>query len=560
MTIAPAQLPTRHFDFLKLKYHIELQHQIAFPNFLYFVLRRANLGETLTESEKDWLKQQKLFAALQIIELEAQLQPYHVQEQIRMQTEFEQLQAKYQRYLTQPLTIDLHPILWKIDQQRLIYDTELKFLQDHQFEEILALIRKIRDFELLKHRYHAAQHPDFLPERQLFIILQRLQAKEELSESEAEWLLDQNLLDTFAIYEQQEQEKPLKAEFVQLKAKYQVSDHPDSTIKSLLYSILQKLEANTALNIAEVEWLKPQWQLTKLLDLHQKLADQQRFTVLKRKYKATHSKEQSPQSQLCQVLTAVHRDQPIDEATIAWLEQQGLPETANITRQHHFQQLCRKYRIIRPAFDPFYAIMLKIERKERLERMQVAQLIDEGQLRRDGEIAKAHHRLEAEFYEQEYHRTGNKWKIVNAISDWRKAGELQQALNLTETLNWKKISDHKLKAALLTNRGFTLKDRSDFLQAFECAEQAITLNPKAFQPCLLLSILSYKTADYTNGDIWMQKATERGANPGDLDYEMKRLVRNAKNAEERKRLVDYLLKTDPQRYSWVKDYQKQPTE
>ncbi len=556
MTIAPAQLKTRHFDFLKLKYHIDLQQQTTFQDFLYFILRRANSGNSLTESEKTWLKQQKLFATLQIIELEAQLQPYQVQEQMRMQKEFERLQAKYQRYLTQPLTINLHPILWKLDQRRLIYDAEIQFLQEHQFEEVLALIRKIRDFELLKHRYRAVQHSDFLPEGQLFIILQRLQAKEELSEAEAEWLLDQNLLDTFAIYEQQEQEKPLEAKFVQLKAKYQVSDHPDGSIRSLLHSILQKLEANTALNIAEVEWLKPQQQLNQLLIRHQKLANQQRFTELKRKYKATHSKEQSPQSKLCKVLIAIDADQPIDPATIDWLEKQGLPESARIVRHHHFQQLCRKYRIIRPPFDPFYEIMLKLEREERLERLQVAQLINEEQLQRDGKIAKAHHCLEAAFYEQEHRRTGNGWNIVNAMSDWRKAGELDQALNLTQNLNWKKISDRRLKAALLTNRGFTLKDRSDFLEAFQCAEQAITFNPQAFQPCLLLSILSYKTADYTNGDIWMQKAIERGANPGDLDYEMKRLVKNAKNAEERKRLVDYLLKTDPQRYSWAKEYQK----
>lgn len=557
MTIAPAQLQTRHFALLKLQY--SANREVTCPNFLYFILRRANLGHSITEAEQNWLKQQRLFRAVEIIRLEAQLKSYQAEDENQLVAEFDQLRSKYQPFLTHALTHDLHPILWKLDHQWLLDNTETQFLRDHLSEDLSNLAQKIQGFSVLKQKYRAANHPDFLPEGQLFVILQRLWAKEKLSESEAEWLLDQNLLDTFAIYEQQEQEKLLEAKFVQLKAKYQVSGHPDYSIKSLLHSILQKLEANVALNIAEVEWLKTQ-QLNNLLIRHQKLADQQRFTQLKLKYKATHSKEQSPQSQLCQVLTAIDAEQPIDEATIAWLEQQGLTESARIVRHHHFQRLCRKYRIINPAFNPFYEIMLKLERKERLERMQVAQLINQEQLRRDGEIAKAHYCLEAEFYEQEHRRTANKWKIVNAISDWRKAGELDRALNLTQNLNWKKISDHKLKAALLTNRGFTLRDRTkdshDFIEAFQCAEQAIALNPQAFQPYLLCATLFYKTADYTNGDIWMQKAIERGANPSDLDYEMKRLVKNAKNAGERKQLVDYLLKTDPQRYSWAKEYQK----
>jgi tetratricopeptide (TPR) repeat protein len=204
--------------------------------------------------------------------------------------------------------------------------------------------------------------------------------------------------------------------------------------------------------------------------------------------------------------------------------------------------------------------MLKLERKERLERIQVARLINERQLLRDGEIAKAHHRLEAEFYEQEHRRTGNKWNIVNAISDWRKAGELEQALNLTQNLNWQRISDHKLKAALLTNRGFVLRDQGDYSDSEECAMQSIQLDPQRPEPYLLMATLCFRQANFASGDIWRQKAIERGANPGDLDYEMKRLVKNAKNAEERKQLVDYLLKTDPQRYGWVKEYQKQSAE
>ncbi|WP_228059270.1 hypothetical protein [Nostoc sp. LEGE 06077] len=56
---------------------------------------------------------------------------------------------------------------------------------------------------------------------------------------------------------------------------------------------------------------------------------------------------------------------------------------------------------------PFYEIMLKLEKKERLDILLVTQLIEKNMLSRDGKIAIAHSRLEAEFYEQKFKRTGN---------------------------------------------------------------------------------------------------------------------------------------------------------
>lgn len=556
MTIEHAQLESRYFDLLNLKYCIDRRQSVTSPGFLYFILRRANLGYLLTESEKAWLKQRHLFDTLETIELEAQLRAYQTQEEIQMEAEFEQLQAKYQPFLTRSLSRHVHPILWKIDHHQLLDDLETQFLQNNLFEDLLQLAQKIQGFALLKQKYGAANHSEFLPDGQLVIILQRLQENESLSDTEILWLLDENLSDTLAIYKAQEQEKQIEAALVQLKAKYQVSDHPDCSVGSRLHSILQKLEAETPLDSAAITWLKTQPQVEHLLHLHQKLAEQHRFAKLKQNYHATHSSEQSTQSKLYKVLKAIDASQIIDGATVDWLEKQGLPETARIACDPHFQQLRRKYRIINPAFIPFYQIMLRLERKERLERVQVAQLIDEKQLLRDGEIAKAHHRLEAEFYEQEYRHTGNKWKIVTAMSDWRKANEFERALSLTQNLKLKAISDNKLKAALLTNRGFTLKDCSSLSEARTCAEQAIEFNPRAFQPYLLMAILSYKSCDFNNGDQWMQQAVSRGAEPGDLDYEMKRLVKNTKETEERQKLIHYLLEIDSQRYAWAKAYQK----
>lgn len=198
--------------------------------------------------------------------------------------------------------------------------------------------------------------------------------------------------------------------------------------------------------------------------------------------------------------------------------------------------------------------MLKLERQERLERLQVAQLIDQRLLSREGAITRAHHCLEAEFYEQEHRRTGSKWQIVSAVSEWRKANQFERALSLTQNLDWKKISDKKLRAALLTNRGFVLRDDGSYEDATICAKQALDANPDVFQPYLLMATLCYRRGDFVAGDDWKRQAIARGANPGDLDHEMKRLVTNTKEGDQRQALIRYLLETDPTRYAWARDY------
>lgn len=39
---------------------------------------------------------------------------------------------------------------------------------------------------------------------------------------------------------------------------------------------------------------------------------------------------------------------------------------------------------------------------------------------------------------------------------------------------------------------------------------------------------------------------------------MKRVVKNAKDENKRREVVEYLLKKDPHRYAWANSYLKQP--
>ncbi|WRH68193.1 MAG: hypothetical protein RSE13_08140 [Planktothrix sp. GU0601_MAG3] len=54
------------------------------------------------------------------------------------------------------------------------------------------------------------------------------------------------------------------------------------------------------------------------------------------------------------------------------------------------------------------------------------------------------------------------------------------------------------------------------------------------------------------------ESLKRGASPKDQDAEMKQIVKNAKDENKRREVVEYLLKKDPNRYAWAKSYLKKP--
>ena len=150
----------------------------------------------------------------------------------------------------------------------------------------------------------------------------------------------------------------------------------------------------------------------------------------------------------------------INNTEIDWLKNNGYEDIIILAQHKHFATLKRKYGLIDPTLpiEPFYEIMLKLEKKERLDPVLVFQLIEKDLLSRDGKIALAYYRLEAEFYESEVHRTGHKWHIPTASSYWRKANEPEQALKVTN-LDLSKIRESNLKSAILVTRGAAFRDR-----------------------------------------------------------------------------------------------------
>ncbi|WP_413199521.1 tetratricopeptide repeat protein, partial [Nostoc piscinale] len=327
------------------------------------------------------------------------------------------------------------------------------------------------------------------------------------------------------------QELEKTREFKNLKLKYKAHQYEDSSPKSHLYKILKNLEREHKLREQDINFLKKR----KLTDTIQ-IANEQYISLLKSK---------------------IHLEELPNDLEIEWLKNNGREDIIVLAQQKHYAILKRKYGLIEPnlPMHPFYEIMLKLEKKERLDIVLVTQLIEQNMLSREGKIATAHSRLEAEFYEQEIMRTGNNWNIPNASSYWRKANEPEQALRVTE-LDLNKVKENKLKSAILVTRGGAFRDMNNLDEAEKCAKKAIDFHSDSYQPYTLLGAIYYDRFEYSKGDYYFDEAIKRGAKPGDIDDEIKRIFRSIKDEENRHKAAIYLLNKDPNRYEWAKCYLK----
>ncbi|NEQ70241.1 MAG: hypothetical protein F6K21_33070 [Symploca sp. SIO2D2] len=565
------KLQEKHFAALREKYQVGQHKSAKFNNFLYLILRKAELGIQLTNLEFQWLKENQLFTTTEIISL----QQYQATEKERLETELLQLKTKYQitTELELPLSSPVYSVLGKLDAGYTATDSELKLLDNHGLVNTIILIQDILIFSKLKVNYQATKHLSQFPEEPLYSILKKLDKRDQLADSEAEWLLENDFDKTLEIYWQQEQERQDKLKFAELKSKYKVSHHPDTSIDSPLYPILKKLNSEEELESSEWEWLEEQ-ELEELIEIERLRKNTIFFAELKNSYKATQYQASDPSSRLFKILrnleisklkkTNLSREFQelfkqvefqVSEEDINYLSKQGLNETTEIAKQIHFKILKDKYRIMgQLAMNPFYGIMLKLEREERLDPKQVIQLIEEDRLSRHGKIAIAYYRLEAIFYEKEYRRTGNRWNLPSASSNWRKASEPDKALKVTENVNWKKIKESDLSSALLVTRGAAFRDLAQLDKAENCAAQAVECQPNNHQPYTLMGAIYYDQGKYSEGDDWFEMAGERGAD--DTDDEIERIVKMTKDKEKRREVAQYLLNKDPNRYGWANSYLK----
>ncbi|MUG91028.1 hypothetical protein F7734_00310 [Scytonema sp. UIC 10036] len=579
----------KHFTTLKTKYQATQYQDVSPTSPLYLILRKVDLGIKLNLLDTEWLREQKLGFICQ--EQEDKLRDF-----VNLGVEFSQLKAKYKatNHSVSWQDSPLYFILCKIESGQLLTSGEVHWLTSNGLSQTNAIAQDIQQFTQLKSKYKATQYQNSYPDSPLYQILKKLELAELLNDFEYNFLLDNKLLETANIFKLQESEK--KNIFAQLIDKYQAKKHSERSLLSPLYPILQKIDARNNLSESEIQWLEQQG-LSETIAIAQELEKTREFAALKVKYKATGYEDCSPKSHLYKVLKRLELDsklseqdlnfmknrkltetiaianqkyaytlkakiesgETLNESEIQWLKNNGCENIITLFQKRHFIMLKKKYGLIdftnKLTLEPFYQILLKLERNERLEPLLFFNLVEQDLLSRDGKVALKYYSLEAEFYVQEFQRSGNKWHIPTASSYWRKANKSEQALQLTN-LDLNQIKDNTLKSAILVTRGAAFRDLDKLFDAESCAKKAMQYHALSYQPYTLMGAIAYDKGDYPNGDYWFREAIQRGAKTEDIDDEIKRVVRNTKDEEKRHTAAAYLLKKDSERYAWAKAYLK----
>ncbi|HAZ49835.1 MAG TPA: hypothetical protein DDW76_09030 [Cyanobacteria bacterium UBA11369] len=594
------QARLKHFTALKSKYQATKYEDSSPSSLLYLILRKADLGIEITDVEFDWLREHQLSETIEILQQKQQLR---IEEHKKLSAEFAQLKAKYKvnHYWISDISSLLYVILCKLESASGLNNSDVSWLRDRGLPQLAEMADKLRqDIELfaaLKVKYRADKHQNTSPSSHLYQILKRLEKEQQLSDSGVNWLKKNSLLETLEIYQQIAAAR--EAEFSQLKEKYGANKHPDSSTSSPLYSILRNVDADRQLDKSQLEWLEKNG-LSETLALVREIEQKRHFAELKAKYKSTQYEDASPSSHLYKVLqlidsgnllgeqdinflkkrkldetiaiaqeqyasslkSKVNAGEQLSESEIEWLKNNGREDIITLAQQKRFAALKRKYDASdykdNSPTSLLYEILLKLEKRERIEPKEVVWLRENRLLYPDHKIFIAYHTIEATFGEQEYKRTGNKWNLVNASSHWRKADKPQRALEVTEKLDIDKIKEDKLKSAIMTTRGGAFRDLAQLKDAENCARKAIEYQPNSHHPYTLMGAIYYDRRQYSEGDRWFNEAIKRGAKTEDIDAEIKKVVRDTKDKNQRQEVAEYLLKKDPVRYDWVRAYLKKP--
>ena len=292
-------------------------------------------------------------------------------------------------------------------------------------------------------------------------------------------------------------------------------------IEKYAASLKHKIEVGKQLSEADVNWLRKSGREEVIVFARQFAKEKKHFAILKEKYDVSEYKDQLPSCPLYAILQKLQKGERLEEIDVAWLQENKVEES-------------------QPPYS-YYSYYGE-------QRSQGRKLFN-------GKIRITYHKIEATFYEQEYDRTSNKWKLVNASSHGRKAEEPRSALKVTENLNFNTIKENKLKSALLTTRGGAFRDIHKLDDVEKCAKKAIEYQPQSHHPYTLMGAICFERGQYHEGERWFDEAIKRGASPKDRDAEIKRVVKNADN-NKRRQVVEYLLKKDPDRYAWAKSYLK----
>ena len=196
------------------------------------------------------------------------------------------------------------------------------------------------------------------------------------------------------------------------------------------------------------------------------------------------------------------------------------------------------------------ALLRQVANGQRLTVEDLAWLKTEAGYCWTDELQRAWHALEAAALAKAWESSGDPWNAVNASGHWRKAGEPERALRLTDVALAKVGSNPKLRSALATTRGGAMRDLRRLDEAKALASEAHQLTSSDYRPCTLLGAVHIELGDLPTGHEWYAKAESLGAPRQAIDHELRGLLMRS-SSHEQQRIREFLLRQDPERFSWL---------
>jgi hypothetical protein len=171
-------------------------------------------------------------------------------------------------------------------------------------------------------------------------------------------------------------------------------------------------------------------------------------------------------------------------------------------------------------------------------------------------LKREHYAEKARSQEEKFRRTKLYWDAVKAAGYWRMADQPANALAITEGLAGKVAPIYpRLKSAVLTARGAAFRDLGHLDEAESHGLGAVAANDEDYHPCMLLGAVYYQKGNAERGANFFARAVDLGAKPEGVEWRIKDAVRRA-GKEVQRDMARHLLKEDPERYGWAKQYLK----
>ena len=200
-------------------------------------------------------------------------------------------------------------------------------------------------------------------------------------------------------------------------------------------------------------------------------------------------------------------------------------------------------------------ILKLLDNNQRLSEQDAIWLNSEGREFFTDEVKIKFHRVEADFYINEYKTTKLHWHAINASSQLRKAKASKEAETFLENTEIVLNKNKKLLSAYFTTLGGVKRDIRKVDTAIECGVKAHENNSQDYRPCTLLGAIYMENHEYTLGHDWYSKARDRGAPEKSINADLSSILLKL-NKSKRAEMIACLLKKDPYLYGWLKSMPK----